>query len=106
MVHTNGIITRPGGEVDPSKIDSEKFISETLGGMSGPVPVDIDEVYVKGKWGSRVAIADSFRSDKGRVFLAGDSGKLFWIVKRNANLIVNSTSTVTCRWTWIKHWHW
>lgn len=37
--------------------------------------VKIDEVYVKGKWGSRVAIADSFRSDKGRVFLAGDSGE-------------------------------
>lgn len=76
-MHANGIDISPGGEVDPSKIDPEKFISETLGGMSGPVPVDIDEVYVKGKWGSRVAIADSFRSDKGRVFLAGDSGMCF-----------------------------
>jgi FAD-dependent monooxygenase len=70
-------LARPGGYVDPSKIDPETFVSETLGGMSGPVPVKIDEVYVKGRWGSRVAIADSFRSDKGRVFLAGDAGKLF-----------------------------
>ena len=45
--------------------------------MGGLVPVKIDEVYVKGRWGCRVAIADSFRSDKGRVVLAGDAGRLF-----------------------------
>ncbi len=73
----DGNMDRPGEEADPSKIDPEKFISEALGGMAGPVPVEIDEVYVKGRWGSRVAIADSFRSNKGRVFLAGDSGNLF-----------------------------
>lgn len=66
---------RPGGEDDPSKIDPETFISETLGGMGDPVPIKIDEVFVQGKWGSRVAIADSFRSEKGRVFLAGDAGR-------------------------------
>lgn len=43
--------------------------------MGGRVPVKIDEVYVKGSWGCRIAIADSFRSEKGRVFLAGDAGK-------------------------------
>lgn len=66
---------RPGGDLDPSNIDPETFMSQTIGGMGRPVPVKIDEVYVKGKWGSRVAIANSFRSAKGRVFLAGDAGQ-------------------------------
>jgi len=52
----------------------EEFINETLGGMGGPFNLKVDEVIVSGKWQSDLSIANSFRSEKGRIFLAGDSG--------------------------------
>jgi FAD-dependent monooxygenase len=55
--------------------DPEKFINESLGGIGGPADIKIDETIVSGKWQANLSIADSFRSDKGRIFLAGDAGK-------------------------------
>jgi hypothetical protein len=55
--------------------DAEKFINESLGGVDGPFNITVDEVIVKGKWQADLSIANSFRSENGRVFLAGDAGK-------------------------------
>jgi hypothetical protein len=54
--------------------DPLEFIKESLGGFGGPFDIKIDKVIVTGKWQSDLSIADSFRSEKGRVFLAGDAG--------------------------------
>lgn len=51
-----------------------EFINESLGGIGGPFDITVDEVIVDGRWQSDMSIADSFRSGKGRVFLAGDAG--------------------------------
>jgi hypothetical protein len=63
----------PGAD---SQIESPvKFVKESLGGIGGePFDIKIDEVLVSGKWQSDLSIADSFRSERGRVFLAGDAG--------------------------------
>jgi hypothetical protein len=50
-----------------------EFINETLGGSGGPFDLNIEEVLVSGKWQSNLSIADSFRSEQGRIFLAGDA---------------------------------
>lgn len=50
------------------------FVQESIGGLGGPLDIEIDTVIVHGRWQGDLAIADSFRSAKGRVFLAGDSG--------------------------------
>jgi hypothetical protein len=55
--------------------DPETFVNETLGGIGGPSDIKVDEVIVCGKWQADLAIADSFRSQNGRVLLAGDAGK-------------------------------
>ena len=53
----------------------EQWIKESLGGMGGPFDIKVDEVIISGHWRSDLSIATSFRSEKGRVFLAGDAGK-------------------------------
>lgn len=65
-------ITPPGS--DRHIQDPKKFVQDNLGGMAGPYNIKIDEVLVSGTWQADMSIANSFRSDKGRVFLAGDSG--------------------------------
>jgi FAD-dependent monooxygenase len=50
------------------------FVNESLGGVGGPFNINVDEVIVHGRWQSDLSLADSFRSEKGRVFLAGDAG--------------------------------
>lgn len=62
----------PDVEVDIS--NAEEFIKETLGGMGGPFDIKVDEVILNGKWRSDLSVANSFRSENGRIFLAGDSG--------------------------------
>jgi FAD-dependent monooxygenase len=54
--------------------DPVDFINESLGGVGGPFDIKVDEVLAHGQWQSDLSIADSFRSGKGRVFLAGDAG--------------------------------
>lgn len=55
--------------------DPEKFINESLGGVGGPSDIKVDEAIITGKWQADMSIASSFRSEKGRVFIAGDAGK-------------------------------
>jgi hypothetical protein len=63
----------PGGDLQIG--NPEEFINETLGGGVGPpFNLKVDEVITSGQWQSDLSIADSFRSDRGRVFLAGDAG--------------------------------
>lgn len=52
------------------------FIYQCLGGLGKPYEIKVDEVLVKYKWKADVAIAESFRSAKGRVFLVGDAGNV------------------------------
>ena len=61
-------------DTDPATFDAEKAIREGAGGLLGPYPLEIDEIKVKSMWKSKLAVAEQFRSDGGRVFLAGDSG--------------------------------
>ncbi|KUJ23818.1 uncharacterized protein LY89DRAFT_692739 [Mollisia scopiformis] len=49
------------------------FVNESLGGIGGPFDIKVDKVIVQGKWQADLSTADSFRSEKGRVFLAGDA---------------------------------
>jgi hypothetical protein len=51
-----------------------EFVRESLGGIGGPCDINVDEVIVSGRWQADLSIADTFRSGKGRVFLAGDAG--------------------------------
>jgi hypothetical protein len=59
---------------NPSSFDAEKAIRNGIGGLTGEADIKIDEIIVKGIWQSKIAVADSFASKGGRVFLAGDSG--------------------------------
>ncbi|RFU81379.1 fad binding domain-containing [Trichoderma arundinaceum] len=54
-------------------INPEEFINKQLGGWGKPFNIKVSEVGVISKWEATVALADSFRSSKGRVFLSGDS---------------------------------
>lgn len=54
-------------------MDPPKFIYGALGGIGKPYEFEIDEMLTKYVWKADLAIADSFRSSKGRVFLAGDA---------------------------------
>jgi len=54
--------------------DPVDFVNESLGGVGGPFDINVHEVLAHGKWQGDLSIADSFRSGKGRVFLAGDAG--------------------------------
>jgi FAD-dependent monooxygenase len=65
----------PGVDIENFWIENPvEFVKESLGGMGGLVDIEIDEVLVSGKWQGDLAIADSFRSERGQVFLAGDAG--------------------------------
>lgn len=60
---------------DGSIEDPYQFISATLGGLGKPVDIKVDKILLTGVWKTGMAVADSFQSSKGRVFLAGDSGE-------------------------------
>ena len=66
-VHT---IVPPGVEL--SHLKSSELVSRSMGGLLGPVDVNI-ELICRGEWKAQVAIADNFRSKGGRIFLAGDA---------------------------------
>ncbi|KAK5055272.1 hypothetical protein LTR84_013022 [Exophiala bonariae] len=66
-------IVAPGVD-DASEEDPLSVIAEVVGGLSGPRPINVDRILVQGKWGTLLSIASGFRSEKGRVFLTGDSG--------------------------------
>lgn len=67
-------ILPPDADLEPIT-DPEGFVAKILGGLTGkPFPVRIGTMLGTGSWKLYYGIADTFRSQKGRVFLAGDSG--------------------------------
>ncbi|KIY04203.1 uncharacterized protein Z520_00896 [Fonsecaea multimorphosa CBS 102226] len=56
-------------DTDVSQIDPVEAVRNAIGGA----PLEIDEVLVSSTWRGTLAVADKYRSAKGRVFLAGDS---------------------------------
>lgn len=60
-------------EEDTSSWDPLAVIYRVLGGSAGPYEIRVDEVIVYGIWTPNISVAERFRSDGGRVFLAGDS---------------------------------
>lgn len=75
--------------------DPERFINESLGGVGGPSNIKIDETLVTGKWQADMSIASSFRSDKGRVFLAGDAGKFRSCTQCSVMILIESAHQLT-----------
>lgn len=71
-------------DTDPNAIDPLTFIYTNLGGLGDSYPVKVDEVLVKSTWRFDLATADSFRSAKGRVFLAGDAGTTNFLFNASA----------------------
>jgi len=64
--------TVPPG-VDVATLSADDILALTVGGCGGPMPVPYEEMYCQGVWKVEVAIANAFRSDGGRIFLAGDA---------------------------------
>ncbi|KAH8812864.1 FAD-binding domain-containing protein [Xylogone sp. PMI_703] len=60
-------------EADHTKIDSYDAVYTALGGLGGPYKITIDEILIRSTYRHSIAIARSYRSPGGRVFLAGDS---------------------------------
>lgn len=58
---------------ETDKYSSEEVVARALGGLHGDYPVAIDEVLVRSVWRPNIAVARQWMSDRGRVFLAGDS---------------------------------
>ncbi|KAL6690863.1 hypothetical protein J3F84DRAFT_398125 [Trichoderma pleuroticola] len=65
----------PGNNLEEGD-NIEEFINKKLGGWGQPSDIKVDEVCVISRWEAAVALADSFRSANGRVFLCGDSARL------------------------------
>jgi FAD-dependent monooxygenase len=62
-------------DTDVKSLDPKEAVYEVLGGSAGKHKIKIDEVLVTSSWRPNLCVADRYRSEKGRVFLAGDSGK-------------------------------
>lgn len=60
---------------DTDKIDPYEVVYRLLGSNTGKFPIKIDEILVKSVWRPNLVVADKYRTEKGRVFLCGDSGK-------------------------------
>ncbi|KAL6815145.1 FAD binding domain-containing protein [Trichoderma sp. SZMC 28015] len=69
---TMQIPVTPGNNLEEGD-NVEEFINKKLGGWGQPSDIKVDEVCVISRWEAAVALADSFRSVNGRVFLCGDS---------------------------------
>jgi FAD-dependent monooxygenase len=65
----------PPGESLEVGDNPEEFIKKQLGGWGRPFDIKVDEIGMISKWEASVALANSFRSSNGRVFLSGDSGR-------------------------------
>lgn len=71
---TMQIPVTPGNNLEEGD-NVEEFINKKLGGWGQPSDIKVDEVCVISRWEAAVALADSFRSANGKVFLCGDSGR-------------------------------
>jgi FAD-dependent monooxygenase len=60
-------------ETDVSVLDPRTAIYKGLGTLDRPYPIDVDEILVTSSWRPNICLADRYISDKGRVFLSGDS---------------------------------
>lgn len=58
---------------DTSTLDPEETVRQALGGVSGPLDIEIDEILVTSTWRPNNYLADKYISEKGRVFLSGDA---------------------------------
>ena len=64
-------------DADINDFDVYQTVYKALGSSTGvPYPIKIDEILVKSSWRPNLVTADNYRSKAGRVFLAGDSGKI------------------------------
>lgn len=54
-------------------LDPREVIHRVLGGYNGSWRITIDEVLVHSEWQPNFSIAEKYRTDGGRVFLAGDA---------------------------------
>ena len=100
-IYTLNLPLPPGAEVEID--DAEKLVNENLGGVDGPFDIKVDEVMASGKWQGDLSMANSFRSEKGRVFLAGDAGeKRRYLYFFKLTLTVCSPPTHSCRRSWSK----
>ena len=66
--------TMVGPDVEAEDMDAMKTLQAGLGGIGEPCPIKVEQILKTAVWRSSVSVADAFRSTKGRVFLAGDSG--------------------------------
>jgi hypothetical protein len=89
---------------NPAAFDAEKAIRKGIGGLTGEADVKIDEIIVKGLWQSKIAVADSFASKGGRVFLAGDSGTWFAFGKSGLADTEGSPPAQSCWRPWPQQW--
>jgi hypothetical protein len=62
-------------DTNVDELDPVEQIYKGLGGSGEPYPIKIDKILVKSSWRPNLAVADTYRSSGGRVFLAGDSGE-------------------------------
>lgn len=60
-------------DFDFDTLDPQQVVQRALGGATGPADVAIDEVLSVGTWRPGLFLMDDYRSEKGRVFLAGDA---------------------------------
>ena len=62
-------------EQDVSALDPKAMVYKVLGSQTGPCPIEIDEILVTSVYRPNLVVADTYRTDGGRIFLAGDSGE-------------------------------
>ncbi|KAI9929414.1 hypothetical protein MW887_000884 [Aspergillus wentii] len=60
-------------EENTESINPYEIVSQVLGGIEGQFNINIDEILLHNTWRPTLAVANSYRTEKGRVFLAGDS---------------------------------
>ncbi|KAF2013873.1 hypothetical protein BU24DRAFT_249031 [Aaosphaeria arxii CBS 175.79] len=58
---------------DVDDIDPYEAVYKALGGHFAPYKIEITEILVKSKWRPNIYLADKYISEKGRIFLSGDS---------------------------------
>jgi hypothetical protein len=61
---------------DQSTLDPKEQIYRVLGGQGAPYEIEVDEILVSSVWRPNNAVADLYCNPGGRVFIAGDAGKL------------------------------
>lgn len=91
-------------------LSPEEAVYEVLGGSVIKQKIKIDKILVTSTWRANLCVADRYRSEKKRVFLAGDSGEISVQLCRShqhlAYLNGDSTPKHPLRRVWNEHWPW